>query len=76
MHQFLGRAGFAKFDIGTDALSFSFVDRDGRVTPPDVIRSRGHHGLQCSGRLPVPPEVQRERARARARTMLPCAALT
>lgn len=75
LERYLERAGFAIFDIGPDALSFRFVDRDGIVTPPETVRSRGNHSLGCSGALPVPAEVQRERARASARTALPCASL-
>ncbi len=75
MQQFVGRAGFAMVDVGTEAMTCSFVDRDGRVTPPQTIRSRGNHGMQCSGALPVDPAVLRERAQARAKTFAPCAAV-
>ena len=72
---YLARAGFAMFDIGPDALTFSFVDRDGRVTPTETVQSRGNHAFPCSGPLPVDPAVQRERARAWGKTFLPCASV-
>ena len=73
MVQFVGRAGFAMIDVGPAALTSTFVDRDGRLTPPQTIASRGNHALACSGPLAVDPAVERERARARAKTFAPCA---
>lgn len=75
MHQFVGRAGFTIVDAGAEAVTYRFVDRDGRVTPPETIRSRGNHNSACSGALPVDPAELRAQARARARTYFPCAAL-
>jgi tartrate-resistant acid phosphatase type 5 len=76
LSRFIGRAGFAILEVGADAVTYSFVDRNGRATPPEPIKSRGNHALGCSGPLAVDPAVERERARARAKTYLPCTFLT
>lgn len=75
MVQFVGRAGFATLDVGAEAVISTLIDRDGRAAPSVTIKSRGNHALPCSGPLPVDPAVQRDRARARAKTVIPCAAI-
>lgn len=73
MRTFIGKAGFTIIDIGGDGMSFRFVDRDGNVTPPTAIASRGRPGSDCIGPLAVGDDVRRERATARAKTLIPCA---
>lgn len=73
--RYLARAGFTAIDIGADSIAFSFVDRDGQMTPPEIVQSRGNHGWPCPDSLPVDPVEERERTRASAKTLLPCASL-
>jgi acid phosphatase len=73
MERYIERAGFATLDIGADALSFTFTDRDGAVTPPTAVRSRGGRGLPCSALPPV--DLAAERTAVRTRSTLPCAKL-
>lgn len=72
-YNFIPGAGFAIFEAGPNDLSFEFVDRfGGRFGKiPIPIRDRFH--AERPGVSPIDPAGLKDRAYARAKTVLPCA---